>query len=135
MPKLLSRDKARAAGTGLALVRAAIGGLAWLAPSLALRPWVGPVAAGDPGGRLLGRSLGIRDIALGAGAVLAERHDAPVRGWIEAGALSDVGDLVATVVAFRKLPERTRWGVLAMTAAAVVAGGIIAPCVDGAADA
>lgn len=130
MPQLLDRDTARKAATGLAGFRAAIGALAWWAPKLALRPWVGATVADEAGGRLLGRSLGARDIALGAGAILAERHDTPVRGWIEGGALADLGDLIATITTFKKLPKRTRWGVLALTAGAVLAGGLLAPCVD-----
>ena len=130
LPQLFTREQARSAGTALAGVRAAIGAAAWFAPKLALRPWVGGVVASEPGGRLLGRSLGARDLALGIGAILAERHDAPVRGWIEAGALSDVGDFLGTLGTFSKLPKATRWGVLAMTAGAVAAGALIAPCID-----
>lgn len=79
---------------------------------------------------MLGRSVGARDVALGAGAILAERHDAPVRGWIEAGYLSDIGDFAATAVAFKELPRITRYGVLAMTAAAIAVGGMVSPSVD-----
>jgi hypothetical protein len=130
MPQVMTREQARSAGSALAAVRVGFGVLAWLAPGLAVRPWAGATAANDPGGRLLGRSLGIRDIALGAGAILAQRHDTPVRGWVEAGALSDTGDLLATVFAFGKLPKLTRWLILAITVGAVVAGGLIAPCID-----
>ena len=132
MPKLLNGDQAKAGALGLASLRIGIGVLAFIAPKLALRPWVGASVSDEPGGRLLGRSLGARDVALGAGAILAARHDGPVRGWIEAGALADAGDLVATVAAFDKLPRVTKWGILFLTAAAVAAGGIIAPCVDSA---
>lgn len=130
MPQLLETERARAAGTALATIRIAIGVAAMAAPGLVLRPWVGAVAPEDAGGRLLGRSIGVRDVALGVGAVLAGRHGAPQRGWIEAGALSDTGDFVATLIAFPSLAKPTRWGVLAMTAGAIVAGGIVAPCVD-----
>ncbi|MHB1988506.1 MAG: hypothetical protein ACYCSF_11065 [Acidimicrobiales bacterium] len=132
MPQLLGRRRARASATGLAVLRSGIGVLALVAPRLALRPWVGAAVGDEPGGRLLARSVGVRDIALGAGAILAARHDAPVRGWVEAGALADTGDLVATVMAFGKLPKLTRWGVLLLTLSAVIVGGVIAPCVDGA---
>jgi hypothetical protein len=128
MPKLLDRQQARSAATGLAAFRAGVGALAVLLPGLTLRPWIGK--ARETGTKLVGRSLGARDIALGAGAMLAERHDTPVRGWVEAGALSDAGDLVATLIAFRKLPRFTRWPTLLVTAAAVAAGGVVAPCVD-----
>lgn len=130
MPQVFSRETARKGATGLAALRGAVGVAAWVIPAQALRPWVGSVAANSAGGRLLGRSLGARDIALGAGALLSERHDTPVRGWLEAGALADVGDLIATLYAFRKLPKLTRWGVLGLTAGAAVAGGLLAPCVD-----
>lgn len=128
MPKLLDKQRARSAATGLAAFRSGLGAVAMVAPGLVLRPWVGKVS--EPGTKLVGRSLGARDIALGAGAILAGRHDAPVRGWIEAGALSDTGDLMATLLSFGKLPRFTRWCVLLATAGAVVAGGIVAPCVD-----
>lgn len=126
----MDRAQARSAATGLAGFRIFIGVVAFLFPKLALRGWVGGRVAGEAGGRLLGRSVGARDIALGAGAILAERHDAPVRGWIEAGALSDLGDLTATLVAFKELPRFTRFGVLLMTAGAIATGAIIAPSVD-----
>lgn len=131
VPQLLNRDVARRAAIGLALLRAAIGAVAVVVPARALGPWVGKRVASKEGGELLGRSLGARDLALGAGALLSVRHDTPVRGWVEAGALADLGDLVATTIAFKELPSRTRWGVLALTVGAVVAGAVLAPCVDG----
>lgn len=130
MPRLLEKAQAEQAGVALALVRVAIGVGATLAPRLLLRPWIGEATAGTPGAKLTGRSLGARDIALGAGAVLAKRHDGNVRGWIEAGALADTGDLVATLVAFKHLPRRSRWLVLASTVGAVAAGLLVAPCID-----
>jgi hypothetical protein len=130
MPRLLNASQAKLAGSVLAAVRAAIGLGAWLAPSVMLRPWVGEPTSSEAGGKLIARSLGARDLALGAGALLAQRHDGPTRGWIEAGALADAGDLGATLIAFPRLPRRTRWGILGLIAGAVVAGAIIAPCVD-----
>jgi hypothetical protein len=130
MPALLSRKNARLAAGGLAGLRIVIGATAWVAPSFALSPWIGSDDASSTGGRLLARSLGSRDVGLGAGALLAMRHGGPARGWIEAGALSDVGDTVASLIAFPRLPARTRWAVLALTLGAVVAGAVIAPCVD-----
>lgn len=126
----MDKELARNAATALAGLRVVIGVVALALPRLALRPWVGAATAEEPGGRLLARSLGARDVALGVGAILADRHDAPVRGWIEAGALSDIGDFVATGIAFTRLPKLTRWGVLAMTAGAIALGGLVAPQVD-----
>jgi hypothetical protein len=129
-PVVMSRRQARLAAQGLAGVRALIGVVAWAAPHLALDPWVGPDLAAGAEGRLLGRALGARDLALGAGALLAIRHGGPVRGWIEAGGLADTGDAGATLLAFGRLPRRSRWLVLASIVGAVAAAYVIAPSVD-----
>ncbi len=126
----MERADARAAARGLAGLRVLIGAVAILAPTLALRGWAGREVAEESGGRLLGRSLGARDIALGAGVILAQRHDAPVRGWVEAGYLADIGDLASTLLAFKELPRLGRWGVLAMTAGAIALGAAVSPAVD-----
>lgn len=126
----MKRHDARLAATALAGLRVGIGLLALVLPKVALRPWVGAPVSDEPGGKLLARSVGARDIALGAGVILAGRQDAPVRGWVEAGALADGGDLFATLLAFGKLPKLTRWGILLMTAAAIATAGVIAPAVD-----
>lgn len=126
----IDRSLARRAALGLALARALLGLSALAAPGLVGRPWIGQVDAERPGTRLFGRSLGGRDLALGLGALLAARHEAPLRGWIEAGALADVADAGATLIAFRTLPRRTRFLVLGVILGAVVAGGLLAPLVD-----
>jgi hypothetical protein len=130
MPVVLTHDQARQLAQGLAGLRGLIGVLALVAPARALAPWAGAETAGLPGGRLVGRALGGRDLALAAGAFLAMRNEGSVRGWIEAGCLADTGDVVATLVAFRHLPKLTRWGVLALTLGAVGAAVVIAPNLD-----
>ena len=73
-----------------------------LAPRLASRALgAGP----DPRGTapLLARMLGGRDIALGLGTVIALDRGKPVRGWLEASALSDVVDCLACLLARRQL--------------------------------
>jgi hypothetical protein len=130
LPKVLNQRQAQQAATGLAVLRVAFGVAAWILPKLVVRPWVGDVVAEDTGGRVLSRALGGRDIALGVGTLLAMRHGGPSRGWIEASALADSGDLVATVAAFKSLPRLTRWGILALTLGAVVTGGLVAPVID-----
>ena len=79
MDKLQARQLAQT----VAWARIAIGVTAIVAPSLPLRPWVGDLA-GDRRGKLLARSLGARDLALGLGVVLAMKHEAPVRGSLAA---------------------------------------------------
>lgn len=110
----------------VARMRVALGVMALLAPDLALRPWVGTAGRG-PARRVLARSLGARDIALGLGALVAARREAPVRGWVEAGALADAGDVVGTVAAFGHLPRGGRILVLASAAGAAAAGALAAP--------
>ena len=75
-------------------------------PGLALRLWPGSPTNGDGALlRMMARSTGGRDIGLGLGALLAQKHDAPVRGWLEAAMLADVVDAVAIAMAFPHLPR------------------------------
>ena len=121
-------DAVRAA-EALALLRVGIGLAAWVMPDRITDPWVGPTR--DPKPRaVLSRALGGRDVALGLGALLAARNHKGVRGWVEAGGLADTGDLVATLIAFRRLPRFTRWGLLVMTGGAVAAAAVLAPSLD-----
>ena len=46
---------------------------------------------------MITRALGARDLALGLGVVIAIDRGAPVRGWLEASALSDAVDFLATL--------------------------------------
>jgi hypothetical protein len=89
---------------------------------------------GRPIDKLLARSFGIRDVALGMGAILAMDRGAPSRGWLEAGGLADAGDLLATLLAFRSLPRFGRWTMLLAIGGAVAATGVLAPSVDGSED-
>ena len=126
----MDRDKARQIAEAIALGRIAIGITALLAPTVPLRPGVGRDFAWQPRAKLLARSLGARDLALGVGVMLALRHKAPVRGWVEGSALADVGDSLATLLAFGSLPKSGRWLVLASAAGAAAAGRLAAPVID-----
>ena len=126
----LDRDQARRLATSIAWGRIAIGATAILAPSLPLRPWVGGAVAKQREAKLLARAMGIRDIALGLGVIIAQRHDAPVRGWVEGGGLADTGDCLATLLAFPALPRSGRWAVLASAASAAAGARLAAPAVD-----
>ncbi len=103
---------ARRLSLALAGARVALGITALVAPRLPLRPWVGK-ASSDRHARLLARALGVRDLALGMGVILAHRHDAPLRGWVEAGGMADAGDALITAVYAPSLPPAGRWLVLA----------------------
>jgi hypothetical protein len=109
--------QARLCSVGLATGRVAIGVVALLWPVLVTRPWVGGAHASAPAGVVLGRAVGGRDLALGAGALLAAwcGDERALRGWTLAGAFCDVVDAVATAASWRELPV---WGRLAVVGAA-----------------
>ena len=125
----MTRDAAVRYARLFAAGRTVLGVAALLAPALPARPWVGD-DADRPTAKVLARALGARDVALGVGPLLALRHGAPVRGWIEAGGLADSGDVLATLVAFRSLPRLGRWGVLAAAAGGAVTSRVLAPNLD-----
>lgn len=97
-----TRDGIRALATG----RIVFGAALLLAPGLG-RLWIGE-AADRPAVRVAIRGFGARDLGIGLGTLLALRHDAPVRGWLEAGVLADLVDGAAAVVGSRDLPPASR---------------------------
>lgn len=99
---------ARAVVKAIGVTRIVLGTTFLLAPGPALRLWPGRGGSTDVDqalAHLLARSTGGRDVALGLGALLAAKHDGPLRGWVEAGALADAADAVAIVAGFRHLPR------------------------------
>jgi hypothetical protein len=106
--ELLAGIDPRATAKAVALGRIGLGVSYLMAPGLALRLWPGRTSTSDADLallKLMARSTGGRDIGLGMGALLAMSHDAPVRGWLEAGMLADAVDAVAIALAFRHLPR------------------------------
>lgn len=100
--------------------RVAIGCTALVAPVAVARPWIGD-AADTTEARLLARTMGGRDLAIGIGTIRAlGRSDAEARPWVALGGSADVVDALATVVAFGALPRRSRWGILAVTVGAAL---------------
>ena len=104
-----------------AVGRMAFGVGGFLAPRLFGRLWIGR-DAGSPRVGVITRAFAIRDFALGLGTYLAVQKDAPVRGWLEAGLLCDLGDVVANLAG--SLPAVRKFGVAAMSAAGVAAGAL-----------
>lgn len=101
--------------------RMAVGAALVLAPGLAGSRWIGDDAS-RPAVKVLSRALGVRDFALGLGIAVALDRGGPARGWLEAAALSDAVDLVATLVAGDSIPPASR------KAVALVAGGSMLGC-------
>ena len=88
----------------LALGRAAVGATFVLFPRRATAAWLGEI--GDvPAAKLLGRSLGSRDLVLGLGVLFALEEETPVRGWLEAAAAADAVDAVATLLSMKRIPK------------------------------
>ena len=104
---------ARSLARQLAVGRVVIGGALVVAPALAARGWIGDVSS-TPGARALARGFGMRDVAIGAGALAALQSEGNVRDWMLAGAAADAADLVATIVARRDLPWLGRFGIGAL---------------------
>ena len=104
----------------LAWMRVGLGVVAFVAPSVPARPWIG-ADAGRGSAKTLARALGARDVALGLGTLLAQRRGRPVRGWLEGSALADGGDALATLIGWGARP---RFGRIAVLAAA--SGGALA---------
>ena len=112
-----------------AIGRMVVGTALVAAPALAARVWVGD-QADTPGAQVLARALGVRDLALGLGVVLAMKNDAPVRGWLEGCALADVVDFGATAAAGPRIPQASRAGIMALAGVSAVQCALIARSVD-----
>jgi hypothetical protein len=101
-----------------------------LAPGLAGRGWIGNEARRRPV-KVLARAFGARDLALGLGVAIALDRGAPVRGWIEAGALSDAIDTAASLLAGNSIPPAIRWPCVALGAGSAALGAALSPQLDG----
>jgi peptide-methionine (R)-S-oxide reductase len=109
-----------------ARLRIGLGAAFVLFPGLAGRFWIGSDAARRPV-KVLARAFGARDLAIGLGVVIALDRGAPVRGWIEAGALSDAIDTCASLLAGNSIHPAIRWPAIALGATSAAAGGQLAP--------
>jgi hypothetical protein len=104
----------------LAMIRMAIGTSAWATPRLAGKAF-GLDAAGNPQSPYLARLFGIRDIALGVGA-LSTTGEAR-RQWLTLGVMCDAADAAAGIFAGRAgyLPKVPT---VLVTGTALVAAGL-----------
>jgi hypothetical protein len=98
--------------TALAGLRTAVGVGAWATPNVAGRMF-GLDPDANPQASYLGRLFGVRDIALGAGALTSEGADR--RRWVQLGIACDLADAAAGFIALRT-------GVLPKPAAIMVTG-------------
>lgn len=94
-------------------------------PELFARPWIGREAR-RPAVQLALRALGVRDAALGVGALLTSNDPARQRIWLAAGAISDLVDMAATLATpAGKIPQASREGVAVFAAASAVTGAVL----------
>jgi hypothetical protein len=109
--------------------RTALGLAAMACPQLPATPWVGAPAASGTAGRVLGRAMGGRDVALGAGAVHAAMSSASssvLAAWVAAGALADTVDVLSTAACWRNLPTRGRLAVALLASGGAITGIVVA---------
>jgi hypothetical protein len=74
--------------------------------------------------------MGGRDLALGLGLLVALENDGEVSRWLEAGAVADASDALATLGAARELPFWRLAPLLAVTGGAALLGITLAAELD-----
>jgi hypothetical protein len=105
----------------LSFVRLVVGVGFFLMPRRLGRWWIGEEDVSTTS-RMALRSLGGRDAALAIGTLAALENGGNVRGWLEAGALSDASDAVGTLSNWGALPPLRRLLGLASSVSATVIG-------------
>lgn len=105
----------------LAIGRIVIGGALAVLPGRAGGGWLGELAQ-QPVTALAVRSLGARDMAIGAGLMRALDTGATARPWLLASAASDAADAIGTVIAWKHLPGRGRILTLVLASGATAVG-------------
>jgi hypothetical protein len=113
----------------LSFIRLAIGAGFLLFPRRSGRMWTGEEGTSTTSAMAL-RSLGGRDAAIAIGTMVALENDGNVRGWLEAGALSDASDAVSTLSNWGDLPPLRRLLGLASSLGAVAIGLNLAQALD-----
>jgi hypothetical protein len=111
------------APTCLAAVRTGVGTVMLLAPGV-LPQLLGVDAAARARTSWLVQMLGVREVALGAGVLLADRSGT-ARSWAVAGSASDVVDALVVGSAVRRGVVHRSWGsAVALSALAAGAAGL-----------
>jgi hypothetical protein len=86
---------ARPLALGVAAGRIAFGSAFLLAPGVTAKGWIGRPAR-TPGGQVMTRAMGARDLAIGVGTLAALRGADDTRPWLAAALFSDLADAAAT---------------------------------------
>jgi hypothetical protein len=101
-----------------------IGLVMLIAPGPIARLWLG--SRGTIESKVLARTHGVRDIAVGAGMAWAVDRDEPVHAWATGAALSDAVDAGVTLAYWNSLPRIGRWLVLAIAVPSAVQMSVLA---------
>lgn len=119
------KDLARTLG----FLRALLGVTAFVAPKKFARLWTGesPEMAVS---HMAIRGLGVRDVGVGMGLLLALENDGHVRRWLEIGAMADAGDAVSTMLSFKKFRSWRRYPILASEIGSALLGMQLAEALD-----
>ena len=103
----------------VALSRAGFGVAMLADPARIGRGWIG-ARGGEQSVQVLTRSLAARDIALGAGALLAARNGGG-SGWFAANAFCDAVDLTSALVSRDSLPASGAKATIGLAGASLAA--------------
>jgi hypothetical protein len=110
-------------GAGRALVGVAL----LAAPAPIARSWVG---ADDTPATVLARSLGARDLVIGAGLVLAAARGGDPARWLAGGVLADSVDGIFTLAAGDGIPRNGRVATTALAGGSALFGAWLARAID-----
>jgi hypothetical protein len=122
-------SRARAAATGVAVLRIAYGAALATAPARVTQSWLGADASRPAAGVAL-RALGAREVALHAGAVFAALSGGAVRPWLLASIGGDCSDVLATFGGRAGLPSGAAGKTLVVAGGSALLSGAVLAAVD-----
>ena len=117
------------AARGLAWLRITVGAAFFLAPRSGVRAWTGEEVP-SVGAVVAARGVGARDVAIGAGTLLALERKGSVGRWLEAGVVADAADATSALFAGRRMPTARRVLFTVLGAAFAVFGAQLASSFD-----
>ena len=123
-------SRTRTLAAAFALGRLAFGAGLVARPDKVASGWLGDDARRGPV-KIAVRAVGARDIALSAGALATLRDTDALRLWLGGGVLSDLCDVVSTLVTPGSvLPGNARWGTAALGGGSALAGAALIAAID-----
>ncbi len=100
------------------------------APGKVAGGWLGS-DADRPAARVAIRGLGVRDVALSAGALSVRDDDARLANWVAAAVVCDLADIGITLATpADALPANARWGTVALAGVSALVGAVLYRALD-----